>query len=442
MTQPKNLTKKLRVSRQIYLKINEGDFMIGAIGNYIATDYYYNNRVSAIEKTKSVLKIQPEEQKKQEKPVLANREDTITVAKNDDETPKKTPAQQLTNEDFPEFKDKLQGIQKDWEQYQGAGLKKADNSNAQNALGVKNNANENNALGVDDKADKIDSKGHKTAGLTDEECATCDNRKYVDVSNDESVSFQIPTKISKGQAEAQVRAHENQHVVNEQQKAQEDGRRVVSQSVTIQTATCPECGDSYVAGGVTKTITASAGSAQKSTSHEHNSKIDNDKNGNSNSNDNQLALGIKNEETNFNLIGENNTKENKSTAQKQEFNFVGKNNTKENNQDQLALGVKNEETMFNLIGENNTKENKSTAQKQEFNFVGKDNTKENKSTANDKEQKFNTIGTDKEEQKFNLIGENKEDKKLNIIGDELNNLYSLNRQNYPDVTSLQGLYIR
>jgi hypothetical protein len=37
-----------------------------------------------------------------------------------------------------------------------------------------------------------------------------------------------------------VTAHENEHVTNEQAKARKDGKEVVSQTVQIHTAICPE----------------------------------------------------------------------------------------------------------------------------------------------------------------------------------------------------------
>ena len=87
------------------------------------------------------------------------------------------------------------------------------------------------------------------------ECQTCKNRKYQDESDDPGVSFKSATSISKGAAGAAVRGHEQEHVVRERAKASREGREVVSQSVTIKTGICPECGDSYVAGGETVTVT-------------------------------------------------------------------------------------------------------------------------------------------------------------------------------------------
>ena len=89
------------------------------------------------------------------------------------------------------------------------------------------------------------------------ECQTCKNRKYQDESDDPGVSFKSATSVSKGAAGAAVRGHEQEHVVRERAKAAREGREVVSQSVTIKTGICPECGDSYVAGGETVTVTRS-----------------------------------------------------------------------------------------------------------------------------------------------------------------------------------------
>ena len=88
------------------------------------------------------------------------------------------------------------------------------------------------------------------------ECETCKNRKYVDGSDDPSVSFQTPTHINPESAMTAVAAHEGEHVRNEQLKADQEGRKVISQSVSIHTSVCPECGRVYVSGGQTRTVTA------------------------------------------------------------------------------------------------------------------------------------------------------------------------------------------
>ena len=91
----------------------------------------------------------------------------------------------------------------------------------------------------------------------EKECRTCKERKYQDGSDDPGVSYQTPTHISPEQAASAVRGHEMEHVVREQASAEREGRRVVSQSVSMHTAICPECGRVYVSGGTTRTTTAS-----------------------------------------------------------------------------------------------------------------------------------------------------------------------------------------
>jgi hypothetical protein len=93
------------------------------------------------------------------------------------------------------------------------------------------------------------------AATASADCQTCQSRKYVDRSNDPSVSFQTPTALSPAAAESAVRAHEQEHVSHEQAKASENGQEVVFQSVAIHYGICPECGRSYVAGGTTTTVT-------------------------------------------------------------------------------------------------------------------------------------------------------------------------------------------
>lgn len=85
------------------------------------------------------------------------------------------------------------------------------------------------------------------------ECQTCKERKYQDGSNETDVSFKAPGHISPQASASTVMAHEQQHVANAYQKASEKGGNVVSCSVSLHTAVCPECGTSYVAGGTTST---------------------------------------------------------------------------------------------------------------------------------------------------------------------------------------------
>ena len=56
-------------------------------------------------------------------------------------------------------------------------------------------------------------------------------------------------------AQAAIRGHENEHVVRERAKALQEDRKVLSQSVSYHNAICPECGEVYLAGGTTRTVT-------------------------------------------------------------------------------------------------------------------------------------------------------------------------------------------
>ena len=91
--------------------------------------------------------------------------------------------------------------------------------------------------------------------MEDSDCKTCAKRKYQDGSDDPGVSFKTAAHISPEQAAAKVRSHEYEHVVREQSKADRENKEVVSQSVRLHTDICPECGRTYVSGGVTNTVT-------------------------------------------------------------------------------------------------------------------------------------------------------------------------------------------
>ena len=84
------------------------------------------------------------------------------------------------------------------------------------------------------------------------ECQTCKNRKYQDGS-DEMVSFKSAAHISPTEAGTRVRAHEQEHVANAYDEAFQKGGKVLSASVSLKTAICPECGRAYIAGGLTST---------------------------------------------------------------------------------------------------------------------------------------------------------------------------------------------
>lgn len=92
------------------------------------------------------------------------------------------------------------------------------------------------------------SDGRKPEG----ECQTCKNRKYRDGS-DEMVSFKSAAHISPEASAGMVRSHEQEHVSNAYKKAATGNGKVVSASVSLHTAICPECGRSYISGGTTTT---------------------------------------------------------------------------------------------------------------------------------------------------------------------------------------------
>ena len=87
-----------------------------------------------------------------------------------------------------------------------------------------------------------------------EECETCANRTYVDGSNESDVSFKTPGHISPEASAAVVSAHEYEHVRNAMQEDAKPDAELVSVSVSLKTAVCPECGTTYVAGGKTRTL--------------------------------------------------------------------------------------------------------------------------------------------------------------------------------------------
>lgn len=94
------------------------------------------------------------------------------------------------------------------------------------------------------------------------ECQTCKNRRYKDQSDDPGVSFQTASHIDPSAAYSAVRAHENEHVARNKTQAEQHGQKIAYQTVTIHRAICPECGRSYVSGGVTHTVTKADNSAK------------------------------------------------------------------------------------------------------------------------------------------------------------------------------------
>ncbi len=85
------------------------------------------------------------------------------------------------------------------------------------------------------------------------ECTTCENRMYVDGSNESDVSFRAPGHISPEQSYGKVLSHEQEHVSNAIAEGNKPGKQLLSATVSLKMATCPECGRRYVAGGLTKT---------------------------------------------------------------------------------------------------------------------------------------------------------------------------------------------
>ena len=98
-------------------------------------------------------------------------------------------------------------------------------------------------------ASTVKSPGRKSSPA---ECETCKNRKYQDGS-DEMVSFKAAAHISPNSAASRVRSHEQEHVTNAYQEAEENNGKVLSCNVSIHSAVCPECGRTYVSGGTTAT---------------------------------------------------------------------------------------------------------------------------------------------------------------------------------------------
>lgn len=87
----------------------------------------------------------------------------------------------------------------------------------------------------------VEKPGRKSSPA---ECETCKNRKYQDGSN-EMVSFKSASHISPQASSSRVRAHEQEHVTNAYNKAAQNNGKVLSATVSLRTAVCPECGTVY-----------------------------------------------------------------------------------------------------------------------------------------------------------------------------------------------------
>ena len=102
-------------------------------------------------------------------------------------------------------------------------------------------------------ATALSERALKKLGL--KECEACEHRKYQDGSDDPGVSYKSAARISPEEAAVKVRAHEYEHVVRNQAKAEREDKEVLFQTVRIFTNICPECGRVYVSGGETRTVT-------------------------------------------------------------------------------------------------------------------------------------------------------------------------------------------
>lgn len=107
------------------------------------------------------------------------------------------------------------------------------------------------------KIDPVDNKNIETKQIdstsASKECETCKTRKYVDGSNEGNVSFKAPGHISPSVSGSVVMSHEQEHVSNAKKEGSKEGNQLISATVSLKVAICPECGKSYVAGGETKT---------------------------------------------------------------------------------------------------------------------------------------------------------------------------------------------
>ncbi len=105
------------------------------------------------------------------------------------------------------------------------------------------------AHGGKEKLTNAEIRAKKRSGEI--ECKTCKSRKYVDGSDDPGVSFKTPQHINPSQSASAVMGHELEHYNRETASASKNGEEVVSASITLSRAICPECGRSYVSGGTT-----------------------------------------------------------------------------------------------------------------------------------------------------------------------------------------------
>ncbi len=123
--------------------------------------------------------------------------------------------------------------------YSSPSVPKTDSVNAPSAASSVSGKTDSNRTG------KTEAKG---------ECQTCKERKYIDGSNEGNVSFKAPGHIAPEASAGVVMSHEKEHVANAKREGSKPGNELVSATVSLKTAICPECGRSYVAGGTTRTL--------------------------------------------------------------------------------------------------------------------------------------------------------------------------------------------
>lgn len=128
---------------------------------------------------------------------------------------------------------------------------KAQGTSGTGSLGLKGKFVTGEQARIEKLLETYDEKTLKRMGIV--ECTTCASRTYVDGSNDPGVSFKTPQHVSPAQSVQAVISHEMEHVGRERTAAEQEGGKVLSQSVSIHMSTCPECGRSYSSGGVTRT---------------------------------------------------------------------------------------------------------------------------------------------------------------------------------------------
>lgn len=103
-------------------------------------------------------------------------------------------------------------------------------------------------------SEKAQKKQRTGKAETKGECQTCKERKYIDGSNEGNVSFKAPGHIAPEASAGVVMSHEKEHVANAKREGNKPGNELLSATVSLKTAICPECGRSYVAGGTTRTL--------------------------------------------------------------------------------------------------------------------------------------------------------------------------------------------